>query len=292
MNFHIFVNVLFVIFYADVRKLNLMLKNYYSINWFFLFFLQITIAFKIKDPIAFISIDCSFASCPLTPRFCPDGSLPFTPLNECCPVCKPFMKIDCSSVKCVKPPKICPNGDIPIKPLNGCCASCQPTAKCASVLCEAPPAVCPNGKSPVTPPNECCPVCTADNCELVDCAPPPKCVFPPATPPNGCCPLCFTFPNYCGNILCEDPGMCLNGKPSVISPNGCCLTCPLVDCSNARCVAPTEYCKKGQVPRPPGTCCATCKLNCEGVLCAPCEPGTEPIYTPDSCQPFCKPFVV
>lgn len=157
------------------------------------------------------------------------------------------------------------------------------------VLCNTVQTKCPNEKPPVIRKNECCAVCTDRPllCALIKCAAQPEfCSHnqPPFIPTNECCPVCIRDPDFCSLVKCEHRGLCSNGKLPVTPLGECCSQCPYVDCSGVRCVAPTKFCKKDQIPRPKA-CCATCKLDCAAISCVGCSAEQVAINSPNSCCP-------
>lgn len=128
---------------------------------------------------------------------------------------------------------------------------------CLHVKCPAPPTVCPNGGVPIKLRNQCCSVC-------------------------------ITEPISCTRLMCATaPQQCPENRPMVKVQGECCAECTDKDCRKVLCMPPTKFCEDGEVPRPRGACCATCKLNCSGIYCLPCQFGEIAVRTPNSCCPNC-----
>ncbi len=109
-------------------------------------------------------------------------------------------------------------------------------------------------------------------CRLLKCKPPPK-ICPngeaPVIPLNDYCQVCITEPLRCSLLRCATaPQKCPGNRPMVkVHPGDCCAECTKDDCSKVKCVSPTRYCNKEEIPRPRGSCCATCNLDCSGTYC-------------------------
>ena len=135
--------------------------------------------------------DCNITACEAVPC---DKYNKIWHDNECCPTCETTTTDDCGLVECS--PLTCTKNE-QTTPDDECCPVCL-TLNCGSITCTDEMRCF--GGTLVTPEGECCPVCETDtsgddnddddDCQYVDCTPPPCDENDQITPEDECCPVC------------------------------------------------------------------------------------------------------